>query len=204
MPSVLETDRRAEQGAWLFLGSLGIFFLSSMILFVIFVAMRLQRLGPEVRDYKLPNGFIFSTLLLVAVSVTLHFAVVAARTNQTKAVLRMSLFAGLFAILFWIVQSHGMYSLVQRSLQVEVPGLSPYGFTFILALLHALHVVGGMVALILVIFGAWREKYDHERYFGLKFCANYWHFLDAVWIVMLVGFSVAIILIQRASAMPPT
>jgi cytochrome c oxidase subunit III len=202
LPALLETDRRAEQGAWLFLGSLGVFFLSSMILFVIYIAMRLQRLGPEVRAYNLPLGFIFTTLLLIAVSITLHFAVVAARSNQTKAVLRMSLLAGLFAMLFWIVQSLGMYSLVQRSLQVSVPGLSPYGFTFILAFLHALHVVGGMIGLLFVIFGAVREKYDHERYWGLKFCANYWHFLDVVWIVMLLGFSVAIVLIQRASVTP--
>ncbi len=204
MYSAIDSDRRAEQGAWLFLASLGIFFVSSMILFVIFVALRLQRLGPEVRAYHLPSGLIFSTLLLIAVSISLHFALVAARTNQPQAVLKMNLLAGLFAILFWIVQSYGMFGLVQRSLQVPNPGLSPYGFTFILALLHALHVVGGMVALVSVIFGAIREKYDHERHWGLKFCVFYWHFLDAVWIVMLIGFAIAVYLIQRASTLTST
>jgi cytochrome c oxidase subunit III len=196
---MLEPDRRAQQGVWLFLLSLAVFFVSSMILFVIFVALRLQRLGPEVTTYALPIDFVASTFLLIGVSLSLHYAVVAAKANATDPVLRLSLLAGVLALIFWCVQCHGMYWMLVRSLQVSIPGLSPFGFTFVLALLHALHVVGGMVALVSVIFNSQRRLYDHERHWGLRFCAIYWHFLDGVWIVMLVGFIAAIILIRRAA-----
>jgi cytochrome c oxidase subunit 3 len=195
----MEHDRRAAQGAWLFLLSLAVFFLSSMILFVIYIALRLQRLGPEVRDYALPPGFITSTLLLIGVSLSLHMALQAARRDRTDQVLRLCVVASILAMLFFAVQSHGMYLLVTESLQFTTPGLSAYGFTFVLALLHALHVAGGIVALVFVLAKAVRNRYDHERNWGLQFCAAYWHFLDGVWIVMLVGFGIAAYLIRQAS-----
>lgn len=195
---MIERDRQAQQGAWLFLASLGMFFLASMILFVIYIALRLKQPGPEVRAYVLPQGFLVGTLLLIGVSVCLHLAVSAAKRDQTGSVLRCCLAASALALIFFAVQSHGMYLLVERSLQFTVPGLSAFGFTFILALLHALHVVGGMIALTIVVFRALRQRYDHERYWGLQFCAHYWHFLDGVWMVMLIGFGIAAYLIRQA------
>jgi cytochrome c oxidase subunit 3 len=142
--------------------------------------------------------------LLVGVSVSLHYAVVAARLDQAVQVLRLCGLASLFAALFFVVQSHGMYVLMLRSLGASVLGLSPYAFTFLLALVHALHVVGGVIALVAVVGQAWRQQYDHERHWGLVFCAMYWHFLDAVWLVMLGGFMLAIAIIQRSALQPPT
>jgi cytochrome c oxidase subunit 3 len=58
----------------------------------------------------------------------------------------------------------------------------------VLAVLHALHVMGGIIALALVTARAGLGRYDHERFWAIQFSAYYWHFLDLVWIVMLVAF----------------
>ena len=77
----------------------------------------------------------------------------------------------------------------------RVPNLLPYeaanGLTFFLVVLHALHVVGGVAGMVLLLFGISRNRYDHERHFPVRFCALYWHFLDLVWIIMLLGFGLA-------------
>lgn len=198
MASIIEQDRRAEQGAWLFLISLGIFFLSSMILFVVYIALRLKAPEPEVKAYHLPIGFIFSTTLLIGVSVSLHWAVMAARLDRTRQVLQLVIASALFAGLFFVIQSYGMYDLLSRALKMDQPIKSPFVFTFFLALVHALHVVGGVISMVRVVRKSIRHEYDHERYWGLKFCALYWHFLDGVWVFMLVSFAVAAYLIQRA------
>ena len=59
---------------------------------------------------------------------------------------------------------------------------------YVLALLHALHVAGGVVALGIVSTRSWLGRYDHERHWPVDFTAQYWHFLDAVWIFMLAAF----------------
>jgi cytochrome c oxidase subunit 3 len=60
-----------------------------------------------------------------------------------------------------------------------------------MAFLHALHVIGGMGFLGFVMVQAARQRYDHERHWTVDNCASYWHFLDAVWIIMLVTFFIA-------------
>ena len=55
---------------------------------------------------------------------------------------------------------------------------------FMLILLHALHVVGGIIYLIMVQVGAVSGLYDHESHAPVKHAAIYWHFLDIVWILM--------------------
>jgi cytochrome c oxidase subunit 3 len=48
-----------------------------------------------------------------------------------------------------------------------------------------------MVFLGYVMVNAQRQRYDHERHWAVNHCAGYWHFLDVVWVVMLVTFVVA-------------
>ena len=58
----------------------------------------------------------------------------------------------------------------------------------VLAILHALHVLGGIFALGIVSVRTAMGQYDHERHWPVDFAAHYWHFLDLVWIVMLTTF----------------
>jgi len=59
-----------------------------------------------------------------------------------------------------------------------------YGLVMVLILIHAMHVVGGMVALGIVARNGYRGRYDHEEHAGVSNCVLYWHFLDGVWIIM--------------------
>ena len=168
-----------------------------MLLFVVYVARRTSNVGPDAQGYSIPPSFIFSTLLLIGISISLHSAVNAARRDNTAHVFRKSLLAMVLAVGFFVVQSEGMYILITRALSDKSINSSLYPFTFLLALLHALHVVAGVIGLAIVLVYAKRLRYDHERHWGLQFCAIYWHFLDAVWLVMLLGFVTAILIIQR-------
>ncbi len=59
-----------------------------------------------------------------------------------------------------------------------------YGLIFFMIMLHALHVVGGFVALVRVVDGAARRRYHHEQFHPVRQLAMYWHFLDGVWVIM--------------------
>lgn len=194
---MVEEDRRSRQGAWLLLVSLAAFFLSSMILFVVYVARRTSNLGDDAHGYSLPSSFAISTFLLICISASLHYAVYFARRDNSVAVVRLTFVSLGLAVGFLMVQSEGMYILRTRSLIDSSFNSSLYPFTFLLALVHALHVVGGVIGLIVVVIKAIQLRYDHERHWGLQFCAMYWHFLDLVWLAMLVGFGTAIFLIHR-------
>jgi cytochrome c oxidase subunit 3 len=72
---------------------------------------------------------------------------------------------------------------------------NPYaGFFYILTALHAVHVIGGLIALGYVVIMAW-EKQKVER--NIERCKDissavgwYWHFMGGLWLVLflLLGF----------------
>jgi cytochrome c oxidase subunit III len=190
-PAVNSDDNRRAQGAWLLLTSLSIFFLATILLYAIYVVLRMTSGTVRVAPFYLPLSFIATTIILIAISTCLHLAVEAVRREARVDLLRYLVIAALLALAFFGVQSYGMAWVVSRFADDLSANRSLYGMTFVLALLHALHVVGGLIALGMVMVRAWHGKYDHESYFAIRFCALYWHFLDVVWLLMLVAFGVA-------------
>ena len=198
----LPQDARAMQGVWLLLGSLGVFFFSSILLYMLYVALRLSpQVGLKPQSFYLPRSFLPSTLLLFGVSGSLEWALRAAKRDRSNDVRIATIAALILAVLFIVVQSEGMWRLVTASLNVASSRNSAYALTFVLAFLHALHVVGGLVGLSIAAFNATKDRYDHERYFGLRFCTIYWHFLDLVWILLMICFVITGMLINGP---PPT
>lgn len=195
----LPQDVRAMQGVWLFLLTLGIFFLSSILLFILYVALRLTpEVGLRPQSFYLPRSFLSSTLLLFGVSGALEWALRAAKGNRSNDV-KVTTVAGLImGLLFMAVQSEGMYRLVVSASEVRSSRNSVYALTFVLAFLHAMHVVGGIIGLVSTTFNANRDKYDRERHFGLRFCTLYWHFLDIVWILLLACFVITGMLVNSS------
>lgn len=49
--------------------------------------------------------------------------------------------------------------------------------------MHAFHVLTGVILLAIVLRNGLRGKYSAERHWGVEAAANYWHFVDVVWII---------------------
>lgn len=63
-----------------------------------------------------------------------------------------------------------------------------YGSVFYgLTVFHALHIGFGLVALAWVLVRALLGKYTEHDFVGVRNCAMYWHFMDAVWLLMFVS-----------------
>ncbi len=202
---------RAKLVFYVFLISLGVFFTASLVSYVVIRlnAFRHPWLYPHI-PWKLPGtfwintGFLpsqfrylpltlpatfwVSTGFLVLVSWMLQRAVYHARRNHVILQTRALLLAGVFAAAFVALQFEGLRELLRFSWLHDGPMTKSFKICFTLALLHALHVLGGVAFLGFLIFQSSRNRYDHERHWPIDNCASYWHFLDAVWIIMLMTF----------------
>ena len=152
---------------------------------------------------RLPNMLWLSTALVLVASATIQAAVLSIRRERQdllRAWLVVTLIVGL---LFCAVQIPCLGSLVRQHLDAmhrfdaggggaffggRVTGtVAPqpfFGIMFAFILVHAAHVIGGLVQLVLVIRGAFAGRYDHEYFNPVKHTAIYWHFLDVVWLIM--------------------
>ncbi|XZE22299.1 cytochrome c oxidase subunit 3 [Pirellulaceae bacterium SH449] len=189
---MLPADRRALQGAWLFLAALGVFFFASIFLYVIYVFLRLKPEAEiEATPLKLPPLLVLSTVVLLGVSGLIELAYRSARRDREGIVKPSLIIATILAFLFTATQALGMSGIVKGMLQSGSLTDGAHAFTFVMILVHALHVVGGVAALAICAINACRDKYDHERTIGLRLCGLYWHFLDVVWFFMMVAFLIA-------------
>lgn len=188
MPKItpaLPLDRRATQGGWIFLGSLFVFFLTSILFYGLYAYWR--RADPATAG-PLPQAFLISTLCLLCISAVVHAATRAVRRDrhlQTAALLASSC---VLATGFMVIQGYAMWLLLEAPENRSGLATGVSGMVVVLAFLHALHVAGGVMALGIVSTRSALGKYDHERFWAVDFAAHYWHFLDAVWLCMLLAF----------------
>jgi len=139
--------------------------------------------APPLGTIHMPAMLWLSTLVILASSVTIHLAIKnIERERQTK--FRSMLIATLvLSLLFLLVQLPSLGTLIYEHFRNET-GNTMLGLIFFLVLVHALHVVGGIIPLAVVTYKAGQGRYDHEHFGPVRNVALYWHFLDGVWLFM--------------------
>lgn len=173
-------------GMRLFLVSLFMLFAAAMVGYA-FVRLAGGK-SPPPGSLHFPHLLWISTALVICVSIAMTQAVSAVRREKQHA-FRVWLSISLaLAIGFLLVQAPAMAVLLLEHERLRAGGLFLYGLVFFLILLHALHVAGGMIALLRLQFRSRQGIYDHEHYQPVRFTAWYWHFLDVIWIVMFSTF----------------
>jgi cytochrome c oxidase subunit 3 len=136
--------------------------------------------------YKLPSIFYVSTAMIALSSVTMFLGVRAFKTRampRFKSLVTITLILGIaFAISQWI----GFQQLYAGGVRID--GNPSESFIFIISGLHLLHIAGGIIALLIVFFRAFRTNVKVYNATGLEIMATYWHFVDVLWIYLFVFF----------------
>ena len=154
--------------------------------FFIYAAVRSRATSwPPLGVPKLPVTLpAINTAVIVASSVVIHRAVKhlqAGAIEKFKRGIAIGLFLGvtfleLQALLWSDVRHMGVY------MSSGIYGSIFFGFTY----LHAAHIVVGLAALLFVWIRARNGHYGVHNWFGVRSVAFFWHFVDAIWIVMFV------------------
>ena len=155
------------------------------------------------RYYNLPPVFTYSTVVIFISSISMAFGVRAFKSRlmpRYRMLISVTLILG---ILFGLLQFAGFYQLYHQLQQVRINGQvlndattvrlngnPSESFLFIIAGLHLVHLLGGLIALLFVFFRAFRTNVKTYNATGLEIVASYWHFLDALWIYLFVFFLV--------------
>ncbi|QDT06864.1 cytochrome o ubiquinol oxidase subunit III [Rubripirellula lacrimiformis] len=182
---MLPNDRRYQLGGLLFLISLSVFFVTSILLYGIYAY---TRRGDIQSTAPMPASFLVSTVCLIVVSGLVHLATRTVRRERRGQTTLLLLASAASAVIFMGVQFYAMSEMLAGPALQGGTGKGVAGMVVVLALLHALHVAGGVIALGIVSVRSWLGHYDHERHWPVDFSAQYWHFLDVVWLCMLVLF----------------
>ncbi len=145
--------------------------------------LRMGQAGWEAID--LPPAFTTSTIFIVLSSFTMFWAQVAVKKNQNGAVMLGLVLTLLLGIGFAINQYIGFQQLFAQG-NSFVSRNTASSWMNLLPFMHLLHLAGGLLSLLVVIFRARKGAYTAENYLGLRLSAIYWHFLDILWVYLFV------------------
>lgn len=162
-----------------------LFIVSIVMLFAAFTSAYLVRKAEgNWVEFILPDLFSYSTFVLIASSISMHYSLIAAKKDQFNA-LRISIsITFVLGLLFLAMQFYGWIQLVEMN--VYFVGNPSGSFVYVLSGLHGLHLVSGLVVLIYALVAAFKLKINAKELTQIKICATYWHFLDALWLYLFV------------------
>ncbi len=156
-------------------------------------------------NFELPSLFMVSTTLIVLSSVTLQWALISVKKNnlgRMNLALVLTAVFGLGFVLFQYLSwkqlvGGGIYFVgavkdINMNYQYIKAGTEnpadvqnvAGSFLYAITGLHIAHVLGGLIALTVVLWRAALKKYSVSNYEGISLCAIYWHFLDGLWIYL--------------------
>jgi len=139
---------------------------------------------------SLPHGLFASTAMLVGLSWFIQKAVSSIQHNRHEALLKNLWLTFLFAFAFLIGQGLNWTYMREAALAPGIRTLYPFTF-YLLTGLHAAHVVGGFVPLGIVLGRARRREYSSSNHEGVLLCAQYWHYLGVVWLILFTTLKLA-------------
>jgi cytochrome c oxidase subunit 3 len=150
------------------------------------------RAGSQWQDAvgAVPDGFLgalvlANTAILVVSSFTLHFAHVALRKGNRGRFLGLLVATLVLGAVFIGGQIYEYYEFIVHKGLTFSGGMFESAF-FGLTGLHGLHVTLGAVLLGIVTVRAFKGQYSPERHTSVSTVSMYWHFVDAVWIFLVV------------------
>lgn len=146
----------------------------------------------EWQPFELPIQVWISTAIILISSISYHFAKLLTDKDEQQQARKWLIVTTVLGAAFISSQLLAWLAMVNRGLYVRG---NPYaGFFYILTAIHAIHVIGGIVALGVVLLRGWYPTKDPDEYRYRKNLTTtvgwYWHFMGGLWIVLftLLGF----------------
>jgi cytochrome c oxidase subunit III len=146
---------------------------------------------------KIPWLFVFNTLILYGSSWLLKKAKTFYEQDNTEGYQRALAGTLLLTLLFMVLQYVGWQMLLAQNPTIFKGG-NMSAYVYAISIIHFLHIIGGLPFFIIFLITAYtrmKEPVSVLVYFSdpmkqlrLRLLTLYWHFLDYLWIYLMVFF----------------
>jgi cytochrome c oxidase subunit 3 len=153
------------------------------VVFVLFIVAYGDRMAvDDWRPLSEPSLLWANTIILILSSAAWHWATLNARQGRMDGVKTGLLAGGGFAFAFLIGQYWAWQQLEAAGYYADTNPAN--AFFYLLTAVHAVHLLGGLVAWGRTVSKVWRGAEVARVRLSVELCAVYWHFLLVVWLVL--------------------
>jgi cytochrome c oxidase subunit 3 len=136
------------------------------------------------QSFELPVAFWWSTAVIIASSLTLMMAARSFKERMIPRYRMLMLTTLVLGMVFIGLQILG-FSRLWASGVTFTKNVS-YSFLYTIVGIHAVHVLGGIITLIVMLFRAFSTRARNYSSVPVELISTYWHFVDILWIYLLV------------------
>jgi cytochrome c oxidase subunit 3 len=135
---------------------------------------------------QMPKIFFLSTAIILVSSLTVYLAQKAMAAREMAKYRLLITITALLGLGFVATQFIGFSELWASKItfRESVAG----SFFYIITGVHALHVLGGIIALVVLFLRAYNTKTKFYGSTPVETTGLYWHFVDLLWIYLFVFF----------------
>lgn len=165
---------------WVALGSIIMMFAGLTSAYVV------KRDQPGWTTFSIPRAFWYSTAVILVSSLTVQLALKAFKDREMLRYRNLLTTTVVLGILFVVLQWIGFQQIWNTGITLRGSGGGQ--FLYIIAGLHAAHVLGGIVALVIIVGKAFATRTRNYNSVPVELISTYWHFVDLLWIYLFIFF----------------
>ncbi len=141
-------------------------------------------------EFSLPLVFWYSTVVILASSLTIHLALKSFKAREMPRYRMLISVTALLGVVFMGLQTLGFYNLEGRNIHLTGANSNAApSFLLVITLLHMVHVLGGVIAILVIFLRAFNSKFKNYSSVPIEVISTYWHFVDILWIYLFIFFN---------------
>lgn len=138
-------------------------------------------------QFDLPSHFYISTLFIVLSSGSMIYALRNIKNGDVVGLKRGLILTLVLGLGFTLFQFAGWSALVDQGIYFAGAKSNASGaYLYVISGVHLAHLAGGIFALVFTLIKTYLNKYSISNYLGIELVSIYWHFLDILWIYLLL------------------
>lgn len=139
------------------------------------------------KDFVLPNAFVISTAVIVLSSLSFLLAKKALKNGNSKLTSMWLIVTLILGVIFIFNQFSGFQQIIDLGYNFTGPTSNvTMSYIYLIAVVHILHVLVGLICLIVVIYNHFKQKYNANKMLGFELASTFWHFIDILWVYLFL------------------
>jgi cytochrome c oxidase subunit III len=166
---------------WVALGSIIMMFAGLTSAYVV------KRDQPGWTTFSIPKAFWYSTAVILVSSLTVQMSLKAFKEREMLRYRNLLTTTAVLGVVFVLLQWVGFREIWSSGITLRGSGGGQ--FLYVIAGLHAVHVLGGIIALLFMVGKAYLSKVRSYDSVPVELISTYWHFVDLLWIYLFIFFA---------------
>jgi cytochrome c oxidase subunit 3 len=165
---------------WVGMGSIIMMFAAFTSAYIV------KRQQPGWTTFDIPVAFWYSTAVILISSLMMQLAVRSFKQRNILDYRRYITITAFLGLIFILLQFLGFRNIWNQGVTMKGSGAGQ--FLYIIAGIHALHVLGGIIALLVLFIKAFNRKIRSYNNIPIEVASTYWHFVDVLWVYLFIFF----------------